>query len=232
MNKVKEGSWKFDESVAENFSDILSRSIPDYDNMRELLFRMAKNFLQPYTTVLDVGCSTGLSSQKLIECKEAKNCDFCLIDVSEPMLRKCRELYKNDRRVDVLNWDIREGCPAQRYSVVLSCLTLQFVPIEYRQKVISSIYASLTRGGALLLVEKVIGSSNAIDNVMVKEYYNIKRENSYTEEQISNKRKALAGMLVPLTAEWNESMLRTAGFTKVDTFWRYLNFCGMVAVKN
>ena len=159
-------------------------------------------------------------------------CDFTLIDVSEPMLQRCQKLYQKDRRVDVRKWDIREGCPVQRCSVVLSCLTLQFVPMEYRQNVISSIYNSLQREGAFFLVEKVIGNSSVIDDVMVKEYYNIKKDNAYTEEQISDKRKALAGTLVPLTSDWNKSMLRTAGFTKVDTFWRYLNFCGLIAVKN
>lgn len=226
-----EGSWKFDESVAEVFTDMLSRSIPGYDNMRELMFRIARNFVQPYSNVLDIGCSTGLSSKQLVECEEAEKCDFTLIDVSEPMLDRCRKLYENDRRVDVLHWDIREGCPVQRCSVVISCLTLQFVPIEYRQNIVSNIYDSMLRGGALLLVEKVIGSSSVIDDVLVKEYYNIKKDNAYTEAQISDKRKALAGNLVPLTAEWNESMLRNAGFSKVDTFWRYLNFCGMIAVK-
>ncbi len=231
-NEILEGSWKFDENVAEVFTDMLLRSIPGYENMRDLMFRMARNFLQPYSNVLDIGCSTGLSSKMLVECEEAKKCDFSLIDVSEPMLQRCRKLYENDRRVDVYKWDIREGMPVQRCSVVISCLTLQFVPIEYRQKVVSNIYGSLQRGGALFLVEKVIGNSATIDDVMVKEYFNIKKENAYTEEQISDKRKALAGTLVPLTGEWNESMLRTAGFTKIDTFWRYLNFCGMVAVKN
>lgn len=84
--KKTEGSWKFDESVAEVFTDMLSRSIPGYDNMRELMFRMARNFLRPHSNVLDIGCSTGLSSKELVECEEAEMCDFTLIDVSEPML--------------------------------------------------------------------------------------------------------------------------------------------------
>lgn len=237
MNEIEskrpiEGSWEFDEGVAEVFTDMLSRSIPDYENMRELMFRMARHFLQPFSNVLDIGCSTGLSSKRLVECEEAKKCDFTLIDVSEPMLQRCKKLYENDRRVYVLKWDIKDGCPVQRCSVVISCLTLQFVPIEYRQNIISNIYASLQRGGALLLVEKIIGNSSVIDDVMVEEYYNIKKENAYTEEQIRDKRKALAGALVPLTLDWNLSMLRTAGFVKVDTFWRHLNFCGIIAVKN
>ncbi len=226
-----EGSWKFDASVAENFTDMLSRSIPDYENMRDLTFRIARRFLRPYSNVLDIGCSTGLSSQSLIESDEAKKVDFTLIDVSEPMLVKCRKRYKHNVRVDVCKWDIKDGCPVQKCSVVLSVLTLQFVPIEHRQFVVSSIYSSLQKGGALLLVEKVLGCSDIIDKAMVDEYYNIKKENSYTEDEILTKRKCLVGRLVPLTQEWNVSMLKNAGFSFVDIYWRYLNFCGIMAIK-
>jgi DUF1680 family protein len=31
--------------------------------------------------------------------------------------------------------------------------------------------------------------------------------------------------------KWNEDMLKTAGFRKVDCFWRYLNFAGWIAIK-
>ena len=228
---IQYNSWEFNEEVSEVFSDMLSRSIPDYDNMRDLMFRMARNFVTPYSNVLDIGCSTGLSSKRLIECDEAQKTDFTLIDISEPMLTKCKEFYRGRRNVDVRYWDITEGCPICCCSVIISCLTLQFVPIEYRQKIISSIYNSLNKGGALFLVEKVIGHSHTIDEVMVKEYYEIKRENAYTEKQIKAKRKALAGTLVPLTIKMNESLLEVAGFRKIDTFWRYLNFCGIIAVK-
>ena len=41
-----------------------------------------------------------------------------------------------------------------------------------------------------------------------------------------------AGVLVPVTAHWNEELLRQEGFTSVDCFWRHLNFAGWVAVKS
>jgi tRNA (cmo5U34)-methyltransferase len=37
---------------------------------------------------------------------------------------------------------------------------------------------------------------------------------------------------VPVTAGWNEEMLRGAGFQEIDCFWRWLNFAGWVAVKS
>lgn len=41
----------------------------------------------------------------------------------------------------------------------------------------------------------------------------------------------LKGVLVPLTAKWNEMMLHEAGFRYVDSFWRWMNFAGWIAIK-
>jgi hypothetical protein len=70
-----------------------------------------------------------------------------------------------------------------------------------------------------------------IDDLMVELYYDMKRRNGYSEEQIMDKRRSLENVLSPLKPEWNVDMLRTAGFDKVDMFWRCLNFCGWIAVK-
>ena len=151
------------------------------------------------------------------------------------MLQAARERYKgwiDEGFLTVESFDIRNGLPEHLYtSLVLSVLTLQFTPIEYRQKIIQSIYDSLETGGALILVEKVLGCNYSIDEMLVDEYYKIKAENAYTQEQIIAKRTSLEGVLVPITAAWNEDMLKSAGFKSVDCFWRYLNFAGWIAVK-
>ena len=121
--------------------------------------------------------------------------------------------------------------PPVKASITLLVLTLQFVPIEYRAQLLKRIYDSTIPGGALIVVEKVLGTSAVIDNALVKLYYDLKQEHGYTQEQIASKRQALEGVLVPVTAKWNEELLHSAGFSHVDTFWRYLNFAGFVAVK-
>ena len=223
------GKWEFNEEVAKVFGDMLSRSIPNYDTMRELCFMVGRNFVKRDGRVADIGCSNGLASEKFIE--NFPYTRFVLSDVSEPMLAACREKYKDLQRVEVMCHDLRNGIFSKGYDLVISCLTLQFTPIEYRQQILQSVYDGLNKGGALILVEKVLGNSAAIDNVLVEEYYNIKRDNGYTEELIKNKRKSLEGVLVPLTASFNEHLLKQAGFSKIDCFWRCLNFCAWVAVK-
>jgi tRNA (cmo5U34)-methyltransferase len=108
---------------------------------------------------------------------------------------------------------------------------LQFTPIEYRQTILQRVYDSLLPGGAFVLVEKVLGDSSEIDTMMVDLYYKLKAENGYNKEQIERKRLSLEGVLVPVTASWNIELLRSAGFRKVDCFWRWMNFAGWVAIK-
>ena len=221
--------WEFDEEVTKVFGDMLSRSIPNYDTMRELCFMVGRNFVRENGIVSDIGCSNGLASDKFVIA--FPNAKFYLSDVSEPMLDACRKKYEGNENVVVLNHDLRNGVPMKGNDLVIASLTLQFTPIEYRWNILQSIYDSLNPGGALIIVEKILGSNARIDNIIVNEYYNIKRENGYSDELIQNKRKSLEGVLVPLTSDFNEHLLTMCGFKEIDCFWRCLNFCAWVAIK-
>lgn len=228
-NVMKNGKWEFDKEVTDCFSEMLERSIPDYETMRQLVFNIGKHYVKPDTLVMDIGCSNGIAVMPFVN--EFKGNDFMLLDVSQPMLEACNETYADKHNVMVREYDLRKGVPRVTSSLILSILTLQFTPIEYRMKIVKSIYEQLTEGGAFILVEKVLGNTSDIDDILVDEYYAMKKENQYSAEQIANKRKSLEGVLVPVTENWNVELLKGAGFKKIDCFWRYLNFCGFIAVK-
>ena len=50
-------------------------------------------------------------------------------------------------------------------------------------------------------------------------------------DDIDRKALSLEGVLVPVTAKWNEELLQMAGFRQVDCFWRWMNFAGWIAIK-
>ncbi len=132
---------------------------------------------------------------------------------------------------EVRELDLRKEFPPLPASVVLSVLTIQFTPIEYRQRIIHNVFDSLLPGGAFILVEKILADTDGLDETMVRLYYDLKHQNGYTTEEIDRKRLALEGVLVPVTAAWNEQLLRRAGFDQVDCFWRWCNFAGWLAIK-
>lgn len=229
-DNVKPGEkWEFNEDVAACFANMLERSIPDYKSMRALVYKAGERFVKPDTLIVDVGCSTGLAVEPFVEKYRDQN-DFLLIDSAPAMVEASRKRFRDEPGVSVKPGYLWDHLPLRDpASLVLSVLSLQFMPTSYRQKMISDIYGGLTPGGALILVEKVV--SEDLDELMVQMYYEMKRENGYTEDQIMEKRRSLENVLSPLKPEWNVDMLRKAGFHDVGMFWRCLNFCGWIAVK-
>ena len=225
--------WEFDESVTRVFDDMLARSVPQYEVMRRSCFDIACRYVREGTDIVDLGCSRGEAMAPLVDKYGTRN-RFIGVETSKPTLDAVRERYKdhiNSGIVEILDLDLREGFPPARASVTLSILTLQFIPVEHRPRIVGDIYESTIAGGCLVLVEKILGDSDSLDELMVELYYDIRRENGYTDEEIKRKALSLKGVLVPITAKSDEELLRSAGFRDVDCFWRWMNFAGWVAVK-
>jgi tRNA (cmo5U34)-methyltransferase len=225
--------WKFDKEVAERFDDMLSRSIPSYNDMRFATFEVADRFVRPGTNIIDLGTSCGESVSCLVG-KYAGGNDFILCEISDAMIEEANQRFKkhiDEGCVEIRKIDLRISFPQESASVIQSILTLQFIPIEYRQKIIQNVFDRLIPGGAFILVEKVLGSNSKTNDIMNDIYYDLKKHNGYSQLQIDRKKLSLEGVLVPVTEDWNKELLRSAGFESVECIWRWMNFAAWVAIK-
>ena len=233
LGHVPEGRWEFDEHVTACFDDMLVRSIPQYDVMREACLSVAEPFVKKSTDIVDLGCSRGESMARLVARFGNENRHVGL-EISAPMIEACEARFSESIKkglVRVFKHDLRGPLPILNASVVQAILTLQFTPIEYRQQIVQNVYDCMIKGGAFVLVEKVLGAAAPVNRLMVDIYHELKHRHGYSKEEIDRKRMSLEGVLVPVTARWNEEMLRDAGFRQVDCFWRWMNFAGWLAVK-
>lgn len=225
--------WRFDDAVTASFDDMLARSIPQYDVMRRAVTDVGASFLRDGDWILDLGASRGEAVAPFVHDLGAHN-RFVLAETSPPMLAVLRERFRaliDAGVVDVRDVDLRRSFPPVegRCGLVLAVLTLQFIPIEHRARVVADCRRALRPGGAMVVVEKVIGSTAAVDHRLVSLYRALKVEHGYSQEQVERKALALEGVLVPMTARWNEEMLRAEGFRVVECFWRWMNFAAWVA---
>jgi tRNA (cmo5U34)-methyltransferase len=234
-------TWAFDDEVTRVFDDMLRRSIPQYDVMREAVLEIGKRFAVQSTAIVDLGAARGEALAPFVSYFGAYN-RYVALEVSDPMLAALRERFasslvekdwpKSSQLVDVRKHDLRLGLPKlPPASLVLSVLTLQFTPIEFRPLLVTSVYKSLLSGGGFVLVEKVLGSSGPTQTLLVDLYHRHKEAAGYTKDEIERKRLALEGVLVPLSASQNEALLRDAGFRYVECFWRWMNFAAWIAVR-
>lgn len=224
--------WEFDAAVTECFLDMLERSIPDYQGMRLVVNRTVRQYAVKGTFIVDIGCSRGEAMAGVMSFL-GDDVSYYGCDTSPPMVEVAKKRFIGHPNVLIEDRDITKGKLGQvagNASVTLLVLTLQFLPAESRQAVLRTIYDATRPGGVLILVEKVTCESADIDAVVVADYYKMKRANGYSEEDITQKAKALSGVMVPATAKANEKMLTLAGF-ECEPIWRCLNFAAWVARK-
>ena len=224
--------FAFGGDVANVFDDMLSRSVPFYHEIQRMIAEMVADFAAPGSSVYDLGCSTGTTLMNLDRVVDPA-VRFIGVDYSPEMLEKCRVNFASGmtHTYDLLQQDLNQGIMIENASVVIMCLTLQFVRPLYREQIIQTIYNQLNHMGCLILVEKVLGEDTMFNRLFIKYYYEMKKRNRYTVTEITQKREALENVLIPYKLSENRGLLEKCGFRYIDTFFKWYNFTGMVAVK-
>lgn len=231
INKAKD--FEFNTEVVHVFDDMVVRSVPYYSEIQRMIGEIAGRHARPNTSLYDLGCSTGatfLSLSKHVD----KTVKLVGIDESQEMLDKCNENLLEHNVVNALSLrtdDLNKPVNIKNASVVVLCLTLQFVRPMNRAKLIESIYSQLNKGGCLIIVEKVLGEGQDFNREFIEHYYSMKKRNNYSELEIAQKREALENILIPYKLSENIQMLFEAGFKECETFFKWYNFAGLVALK-
>jgi tRNA (cmo5U34)-methyltransferase len=226
LGHLPSGPWSFDAGVTSVFDDMIARSIPNYATMRDVVHAVVLPFLDA-GFILDLGCSTGLSIHAF-----ASRCARIVgVEISDSMLDVVRERFQSYGNVEIQKLDLRTEFPnVSRVEVALAVLTLQFIPVEHRTRVVRRVFQALRPGGAFIMVEKVLARPG-FDDLFSELYHAQKRRAGYTQEEVDRKALALEGRLVPLTESANVEMLHGVGFKGVECCWRWLNFAAWVAIK-
>src|SRR6185369_6898053 len=230
---LRASDFKFGQTVVSVFDDMVTRSVPFYLEIQRMMTEIAADFAVGGTNVYDLGCSTGTTLINLDKVL-APDVNFVGIDESKEMLEKCKGNFEAEgvkRKFDLKRVDLNQGVVIENASVVVMCLTLQFIRPLYREKLLKEIYDQMNENSCFILIEKVLGEDSLFNRLFIDYYYDFKRRNQYNEMEIAQKREALENVLIPYKLMENRELLLNTGFRYVDTFFKWYNFSGMIAVK-
>lgn len=223
FNKPIEKKFEFDEAVASVFDDMLSRSVPFYDEVRKLIISLILAEQEEGKKVLDLGSSTAKFLLDLHSKMDAKM-QLKGIDNSQAMLQraaqKCQAFGAEIELelADMLTYDYREE------DIIVANYTLQFIRPMQRMELVKKLYDGLKEDGLFIFSEKVVFEDKKLDKELIDIYYSYKKEQGYSEYEIAQKREALENVLIPFTIKENIQMCKDAGFKKIETVFQWANF--------
>ncbi|MGB5219273.1 MAG: carboxy-S-adenosyl-L-methionine synthase CmoA [Smithella sp.] len=230
-NQVKD--FDFGKDTAKVFDNMLERSVPFYSETQRMIGEMAADFAVPGTNLYDIGCSTCTTFIQ-IDSLIAPGVKFIGTDYSEAMIAKAKEKLASNtitHPCELIYSDLNNGVSIENASVVIMNLVLQFVRPLRRTNVVKEIASGINKDGCLILIEKVLSPDSTINRLFIKYYYEMKKRNGYSEMEIAQKREALENVLIPYNYSENRDLLVECGFKHCEMFFRWYNFCGMIAIK-
>ncbi len=226
--------FSFNEQVAEVFDDMLERSVPCYRQVMGMTAQLIAPFITSHDRIYDLGCSTGKPLLSLASHFADKTIEYIGIDNSQAMVNKASrkaELFTNSNQVHFELGDITT-VELQPCKVILLNYTMQFLRPLTRLDLLKKIHKALLPGGIVIMGEKIISHHSKINRAFIDLYFDFKRQQGYSEIEITKKRETLENILIPFSIAENKTMLNDAGFKQCETFFQWFNFTSFIGMKD
>lgn len=231
QNKVDD--FSFNRQVVDVFPDMIERSIPGYADIIDGVGRLAAKFTVPKSNVYDLGCSLGAVSLSIAKHNQQHDIQIMGVDNSSAMVERCQRhvdsyTYASPIHIeeaDIVNFNLNHA------SVIVMNFTLQFIEPNRRDALMAKLFDALIPGGVLILSEKIKLRHDVMDSAIIDMHHDFKRENGYSDLEISQKRTALENIMILDEYSLHEKRLLKTGFEAVSIWYQQLNFVSFFAIK-
>lgn len=195
----QKGQWRFDKNIAKKFQEIAKREIPDYSRVINLSLQIIHKSSKEQPKIIDVGSALGKTLKQL---HQIGYTNLYGVEASSDMLANS---FKEATLIH------SEEFPEQHapFDYVINNWTLHF--IHKRIDYLKAIKRSLVEGGTLILTDKV--STSDFTHEL---YYDMKRTNGVSEEEIKLKREQIEDILVTYPVTWYIETLNNLGFEQIE----------------
>lgn len=226
------GEWRFDRDVSRAFDSHVRKSVPFYEEIQRMVVELSEYFVRDQSVVYDLGSSTGTTLDLLSNLHAGKeDVQFIGIDLSEFMINEARKKV-NRPNVRFYHKNVLDAEFSPPANLMTALFTLQFLTLAERRSLLLRINRSLIEGGGFLFAEKVCAEHSCFEDMWTELYWDFKKRQGLTPEQILEKSNSIRGVLKPLTTEENLDLLRQTGFSRVEVFFKWYNWAGFLAVKH
>ncbi|MGB8234005.1 MAG: class I SAM-dependent methyltransferase [Methanobacterium sp.] len=201
--------------------------IPNLDQLYNIITDLAdSNITAP--RILDLGAGTGLLTENIFN-KYSRGY-FTLIDISKEMLDIARERFKDNLNFKYILGDYLKADFEDPFDIIISSLSIHHLEDNDKRIIYSKVYELLNDDGIFLNADQVLAPSPENEYIYQKNWWekietgtlNLDEKDVIIDRMKHDK---------PATLENNIIWLKNSGFTNVDVFYKYYNFCVLYAKK-
>ncbi len=211
---------KFDKG-AKSYDRQRSYIIPNMDQFYTIMVELASSDV-PNPKILDLGAGTGLLSEKLY--KKYSKGSFTLIDISNEMLNIAMERFEGNPNFKYILGDYLKTDFKDSFDIAISSLSIHHLNDNSKKIIYSKVYDILDEGGIFLNADQVLAPSSENEYIYQRNWWE-KIKKGYLKKD--EKKLIMDRMKLdkPATLKNNLKWLADCGFTNVDVFYKYYNFC-------
>lgn len=207
--------WTFkDGHVADGFDQHVREQLPWYELVTLAIAQIGRHYIGAGGLVYDVGASTGNVGRALDETIQSRNASLVAIEESEQMADKWYG-------PGVLAVTPAQDFHYKPYDFAVSMLCVMFLRPDDQARLLDSLVVNIGKGGALVLVERMLPPPGYLSIVSSRLTLAAKREAGATGDEIITKELSLAGSQRPL----DRAVLEQYGAVE---WFRYGDFAGWV----
>ncbi|WP_225220799.1 class I SAM-dependent methyltransferase [Bacillus norwichensis] len=226
------------DTVIDKVKEKFNQNALQYDNQRRKLIPCFEDFYSVPVSIietdketpkiLDIGAGTGLFASFIKE--KFPKATITLIDISENMLEKARNRFKEEENIAYINADYSEYKFEEKFDIIVSSLSIHHLTDEAKKKMFNNVYNLLTPKGIFVNADQVLGHTPFIDSMYKKDWNNKITMSGLTDSEIqaAHERTKLDRMA---TLDHQMKWLIDSGFQDVDCVYKYFNFVVLFARK-
>ncbi len=204
--------------AAEDYDEIIRKTLVDYDDMIEALINAIPSQESP--RVLDLGCGTGNITKKLLE--RFSDARVTCLDISEVMIEKAKVKLADYDNIEYVIGDFTIIDIIDNYDAIISSLALHHIPtIDEKREMYQHIFDALNTDGVFYNADVIKANSeyNQQLNERISNQYMI--DQGVSTDIMDNHKQKQEDNDVPITLVEHLKLLEDVGFKNIDVIWKH-----------
>ncbi|MCA1242927.1 methyltransferase domain-containing protein [Stappia stellulata] len=173
------------------FDAHVREQLPWYELASDAAALIARHYIPKGGLVYDIGCSTGNVGRALAGVLEERHAQLIALDECPDMVR-AYQAPGTAICADAATFDY------QPFDVAILFLTLMFLPVSQRLKLLAHLRASLKPGGCIIVFDKSVTAPGYEGTVLARLTWHNKLQSGATPHDVAEKEMKLIGVQRPI----------------------------------